>query len=175
MPDAAWSAALTEAIAYADADQVIYHTLELWHPTFTQPLYCVRDNGSLDARIEAGAERNAGEVVTFVGIKFDFIPPDLTATAVPQCTVEIDNVDPSIGGLILAASRTTQPVTLIYRMYLDSAVDSGPENDPPMQLELQNVTITPFRIRGTAGFPSLHNRKFPFEDFTLARFPGSAL
>ncbi len=174
MPDPAWSAALTEAIAYADATQVIYHTLELWHPTFTDPLYVVRDNGSLDARIEAGADRNAGDVVAFVGVKFDFIPPDLNATAVPQCTIEIDNVDPTIGGLILAASRTLDPAVLIYRMYLDSALDAGPENDPPLQLEVQNVTITPFRIRATAGFPSLHNRKFPAEEYTLARFPGLA-
>lgn len=174
-PEFGWSEAMKEAMAYADATQVIYHTLELWHPTFSEPLYVVRDHVALDARIEGTADRNASDIVTFAAVKFDFVPPEMTAAAVPSCTVEIDNVDASIGGLILAACRTTDPVTLIYRAYLDGALDSGPENDPPLQMELQTATITPFRIRGTAGFPQLHNRRFPAQQYTLARFPGLAL
>ena len=58
MPDPAMSAALAEAYASAPVDQVIHHTLELWHPAFSAPIRVVRDFSAIDARIEAGAARN---------------------------------------------------------------------------------------------------------------------
>jgi hypothetical protein len=66
MPDPTISDALAEAYASAPSDQVIYHTLEIWHPAFTLPIRIVRDYVALDARIEAGAVRDAGAMVTFV-------------------------------------------------------------------------------------------------------------
>lgn len=36
MPDPTLSAAILEAYASAPTDEVIYHTLEIWHPVFTQ-------------------------------------------------------------------------------------------------------------------------------------------
>ena len=55
MPDPAMSAALREAYASAPVDLVVYHTLEFWHPAFSEPLYVVRDTANLDARKEAAA------------------------------------------------------------------------------------------------------------------------
>ncbi len=172
MPDPALSAAIAEAYASAPVDQVIYHTLELWHPAFTVPIRVVRDFIALDARIEAGAARDAGAVVTFVGFAFDIVPPDQTTTGVPQCVIEIDNVDRQILAQIDQAVQTAEQITVIYRAYLSDAVLDGPENDPPMELTMISVSATPFRIRATAGFPDLVNLRFPKLDYDLETFPG---
>jgi hypothetical protein len=172
MPDPALSAAIQEAYASAPINQVIYHTLELWHPSFSAPIRVVRDFSTIDARIEAGATRNAGEIATFVGYAFDVVPPDQTTSGLPQCTIEIDNVDREIGAQIDAATLTGDQITAIYRAYLSDALDDGPENDPPVELTLITVSATPFRIRATAGFPDLLNLKFPKLDYDLETFPG---
>ena len=172
MPDPALSAAIAEAYASAPVDQVIYHTLELWHPAFTVPIRVVRDFTALDARIEAGAARDAGAVVTFVGFAFDIVPPDQTTTGVPQCVIEIDNVDREILAQIDQAVLTAEQIRVIYRAYLSDAVLDGPENDPPMELTMISVSATPFRIRATAGFPDLVNLRFPKLDYDLETFPG---
>ena len=98
MPDPALSAALQEAYASVPDGQVIFHTLELWHPAFASPIRVVRDHAPIDARIEAGAARNAGLVVTFAAYAFDVTPPDQTTTGLPQCRIEIDNVSREITG-----------------------------------------------------------------------------
>ena len=51
MPDPTLSAALKEAYAIAPTDEVIYHTLELWHPAFSAPIRVVRDYTNIDAMI----------------------------------------------------------------------------------------------------------------------------
>ena len=172
MPDPTLSDAIREAYASAPVDQIIYHTLELWHPAFSTPIRVVRDFNSLEARIEAGAARDAGSVVTFVGFAFDIIPPDQTTSGVPQCIIEIDNVDRTILSQIDLAVQSAEQITAIYRAYLSDALLDGPENDPPMELMMISVSATPFRIRGTAGFPDLINLRFPKLDYDLEVFPG---
>lgn len=172
MPDPTLSAALTEAYASAPIDEVIYHTLEIWHPTFSVPIRVVRDFAALDARLEASAPRDPGDVVTFTAYAFDLVPPDQTTSGLPQCAIEIDNVDPEITRQIDAASSSTDQITAIYRAFISDALDDGPENDPPVELTLITVSATPFRIRATAGFPDLLNRKFPKLEYDLETFPG---
>jgi Domain of unknown function (DUF1833) len=172
MPDPALSAAIQEAYASAPVDQVIYHTLELWHPAFSAPIRVVRDFNAIDARIEAGAARDAGAVVTFVAFAFDIVPPDQTTSGVPQCVIEIDNVSREILAQIDLAVVSAEQIKAIYRAYLSDALLDGPENDPPMELTLISVSATPFRIRATAGFPDLVNLRFPKLDYELETFPG---
>lgn len=172
MPDPAMSAALREAYASAPAAGVIFHTLELGHPSFTAPIRVVRDRVPLDARIEPSAAWTPGAMATFIPWAFDLVPPDLTATAVPQCTVEIDNVSPEITAQLLGVLGAGQPVTCVYRQYLDDSLDLGPEYDPPLLMQLKLASVTPLRIRATAGFPDLLNMAFPRLAYGLDRFPG---
>lgn len=172
MPDPTLSAALAEAFASAPVGQVIYHTLELWHPAFSLPIRVVRDLVALDARIEAGAARDAGAIVTFVAYAFDVVPPDQTTSGIPQCVIEIDNVSREILVQIDLALVAAAPIIAIYRTYLSDRVLIGPENVPPMELTLTTVSATPLRIRAVAGFPDLLNRRFPFLDYDLETFPG---
>lgn len=172
MPDDTLSLAIKEAYASAPSNLVIHHTLEIWHPNFTTPIRVVRDHVDLTAKLESSAPRNAGQYVTFVGFAFDVVPPEVTHTAVPQCVIEIDNVDREILAQIDQAVQTAEQITVIYRAYLSDAVLDGPENDPPMELTMISVSATPFRIRATAGFPDLVNLRFPKLDYDLETFPG---
>ena len=172
MPDPTLSAAIKEAYAVAPTGDVIYHTLELWHPVFAVPIRVVRDYADLSARIEAGAARNAGAMVTFVGYAFDVVPPDQSAQSLPQCVIEIDNVSREILAQIDAAIFETDPITVIYRAYLSSGLATGPENLPPLEMTITQITATPLRIRATAGFSNLLDRRFPALDYNLETFPG---
>lgn len=174
MPDPALSAAIREAYATAPVNEVIYHTLELWHPAFTHPVRVVCDREALDARIEATAARNAGEIATFIAFAFDIQPPDQSSEGVPQCTIEIDNVSGEIIEQINLANTRPEPIVAIYREYLSSALDDGPENDPPMELSVISATADAFRIRAVAGFPNLINKRFPNRFYDLETFPGLA-
>lgn len=171
MPDPNLSEAIKEAYASAPSDEVIYHTLEIWHPNFTQPIYVVRDFQDLNATKEATAARDAGTEVTFVGFAFDFIPPETDRGGIPQCVVEIDNVSREILANIEAAMGSTETITVIYRAYLSSDL-SGPENDPPLELTIHSITADPFKVRAVAGFGSLANVKFPRLEYSSEVFPG---
>lgn len=174
MPDPALSEALREAYASAPVNQVIYHTLELWHPVFTTPIRVVRDVRALDARIEASAARNAGELVTFAHYAFDVVQPDTVTESLPQATIEIDNVGREIIAQIDEAIIAGAPIVVIYRQYLSDTAEDGPENDPPLQLTLIKVSATSTRIRAVAGFAMLLDRKFPRLEYDLETFPGLA-
>lgn len=171
MPDDTLSAAIKEAYASAPSDGVIHHTLEIWHPAFTVPIRVVRDHADLTATLEASAPRNASEAVTFIGYAFDIVPPDVTNSAVPQCVIEIDNISRDIMAQFDAAVHSPSPITLIYRAFLSDDL-SGPENDPPLAMEILSISVDAFRIRATAGFGDLSNKRFPGLDYTAETFPG---
>ena len=93
MPDSTLSQAIMEAYAAAPSDVVVYHTLEINHAAFTQPIYVVRDNADLEADLEDG-----GGTVTFVRFAFDLVKPEvspagatvLAEQAVPRAEVSGD-------------------------------------------------------------------------------------
>lgn len=174
MPDPSLSDAILEAYASAPVADVIYHTLEIWHAAFSVPIRVVRDYQPLDARLEAGAPRNPGALVTFVDYPFDIQPPEQNASSVPQATIVIDNVDQEILAQIDAAVVSSTPITMIYRAFISGRETIGPENEPPLELTVLTLSATPLRITATAGFPNLLNRKFPAGEYTLDRFPALA-
>jgi hypothetical protein len=169
--DPALSEAIKEAYASAPADEVIYHTLEIWHPNFTQPIYVVRDFEDLNATKEPDAARDAGLEVTFVGFAFEIVPPEVDGQGVPQCVIEIDNVSREILANIEAAMGSMESITAIYRAYLSSDLTS-PENDPPLELTIMSISADAFRVRAMAGFGSLANTRFPKLDYSAEVFPG---
>lgn len=171
MPDSTLSQAIKEAYASAPAASVILHTLEIWHPNFTVPIRVVRDTVTLEATLEAGAPRNAGELVSFVGYAFDITPPDVEHSSIPQCVIEIDNVSRDILAQFDLALGDINPITVIYRAFLSDDL-SGPENDPPLTLTIMSISASVFRIRATAGFGDLTNKRFPGVDYTAEVFPG---
>jgi hypothetical protein len=166
MPDSTLSQALAEAYAAAPSDVIIYHTLEINHAAFTQPIYVVRDHADLIADLEDG-----GGTVTFVRFAFDLVKPEVSVTGIPQCTVEFDNVSREILANVQLAMADTSPISITYREYISTDL-SGPQNDPPLTMTLSNIKADVFRVRATASFGDLNNRRFPTEEYTGERFPG---
>jgi hypothetical protein len=171
MPDSALSQAIKEAYASAPANVVIYHTLELRHPAFTAPIRVVRDYEDLTATLEATAPANPGASVTFTRFAFDFTKPEVSASGVPQMSIEIDNVDRSIVANIEAALGTADLVTATYREYISSDL-TAPQNDPPIHMTIMSINATVFRVKAVAGFPDLMNRRFPTTEYDSETFPG---
>jgi len=171
MPDSTLSQALKEAYASAPTTQVAYHTLELYHPAFTAPIRVVRDFVDLSATLESTAPRDASQTVLFVGFAFDIVPPEVSATGVPQCQITIDNVSREIVSNLELAISSNQPITVIYRLFLSSDL-SAPQNNPPMTLTVISMTADVFKVTATATFGDMVNRKFPSQMYTLDTFPG---
>lgn len=171
MPDGTLSEAIKEAYASAPSNLIIYHTLEIRHPSFTQPIRIVRDIVDLVATLEADAPANPGETVTFVRYAFDFIKPEVNSNGVPQMQITIDNVDRIIGASIEGALGSTDLVEVTYREYISTDL-TGPQNDPPITLQVMAVTVDMFKVTATCGFPDLMNRKFPTVEYTSETFPG---
>ena len=173
MPDSTLSQAIKEAYASAPA-AIIYHTLEIYHPSFTVPIRVVRDNATLSAKLEATAPRDASTIVDFIGYKFDITPPEISTNGTPQCTVEIDNASREILAQIEAAVNggSQELITMCYRAFLEGNLTVGPENNPPLTLTVSDINANVFRISATAGLPNLANKRFPSLDYTSEGFPG---
>lgn len=170
MPDATLSEAIKEAYASAPRSRgIVHHTLEIHHPAFVAPLRVVQDWRELTATLEAGAPRNGGEAVTFSGYAFSVVPPEVAITGFPTCVIEIDNVSREILANIELAMESTELIQVIYRVFLSSDL-SAPQNDPPLTMTIFSIDATPMRIRATAGFGDLNNRKFPTMVYTAGEF-----
>jgi len=171
MPDSTLTQAIKEAYASAPAGVVIHHTLELWHPAFTQPIRVVRDYADLTATLEATAPRDPGAAVTFVAFAFDFTKPEVSSSGVPQITITMDNVDRAIVANVEAALASTELVSVIYREFISTDL-SAPQNNPPLQMTILSVTADVFKVTATAGFTDLQNRRFPTLEYSAEVFPG---
>lgn len=171
MPDSTLSQALREAYASVPEGEVVFHTLELWHPDFTAPVRVVRDFQDLQARLEPAAPRQPGALVDFVAFAFDAALPEVSPDASPTLTLEMDNAGPELMAQIERAAISTQPVEVIYRQYLASDLEA-PQNDPPLTLQVLSIRATPLRVTVRCGFADLANRRFPARSYTAAEFPG---
>ena len=170
MPDPTLSDALAEAYASAP-DVPTVHTLEFRHETLTEPIRLALWNSAWTAYLEADAPANPGEEVTFAAYRLDFKKPKISSDGVPVMSITIDNISRVIGEALGAATQSASPVQMTYREYLPNDT-SGPQNDPPIHMEILSVTCDVFRITAQAGFPDLLNRKFPTLEYTAEEFPG---
>lgn len=171
MTDLAMSQALAEAYASAPSAEVILHTLELRHPSFTQPLRVVSDHATLLARLEASAPVDPGIYVYFAPFSFRFRLPDVQSTGMPELEIEIENVSREVLTYIDLAAQSTDLIELTYRPYLASDT-YAPQMDPPITLVLHDVEADVFAIRARASFGDYGNRRFPGETYDAQRFPG---
>lgn len=201
MPDPALSEAIKEAYAAAPSDTVILHTLEIRHPTFTQPIRVVRNFPNQDtwvnlggagvqavldamdaedrelvglvARLEADAPEDAGQLVAFIALAFDLDLPPVDNIPVPEITLTMDNVGREITDALDAAATSQDTIEVTYRPYLSTDIE-GPQMDPPMTLTLSDVEADPLRVTGRARMLDIGNKAFPSIVYTAKRFPGLA-
>lgn len=175
MPQTVWSTAIAEAYAFAPSDVVILHTLELSHIAFADgPIRVVLNTEDIQARIEATAQLNANQVVTFLRCRFDFTLPPITEDAAPEIVIAIDNVDRRILKNVELAVDQSDPITVIYRPYLSNDLLAGPHMNPPLKMEIRTIEGNQFRVTARATIGDISNRVFPSTEYTGTRFPGLA-
>lgn len=172
MPDTTLSAALAEAYAVAPAGDVVLHTIELTHASFSTPLRFVRDVADAQCMHEATAPVNPSTVVTYTGMAFSLRLPDVRTDGMPTMQLEVDNTGREIMEQLELAAASTSPISVRYRAYLASALGAGPQNSPVLTMEVQGVTITLTRITLECGFLDLLNRRFPSVDYSADIFAG---
>lgn len=173
MPDFTLADALAEAYASAPSSEVILHTLELRHSSFTSPIRVVRDHADFTATLEADAPEDPGAEVTFVAFAFDFVLPDVQRSQSPEIEISLDGISGELVAYLDAAAQSESLIEVTYRPYLASDT-SGPQMDPPLTLVIRSVSADIFRVRARAGYADLANRKFPGETYDTERFPGLA-
>jgi len=171
MPDSTLSQAIKEAYAVAPNNSVAYHTLEIYHPSFTTPIRVVRDFVDLSARLESTAPRDASTYVTFVGYAFDFVLPEVSTGGVPQLQITIDNVARDIMAGLEQAVTTSTPITVIYRLFISTDL-TAPQNNPPMSMTIISISADVFKVTATATFGDMVNKKFPTVLYNIETFPG---
>lgn len=170
MSDTTLSEAVKEAYASAPSDEVILFTIELNHPSFTQPLRVVRDSKKLVARLEPDAPQNGGEEVEFAPYAFDLKLPDIDEYGKPELTISIDNIGRELIWYIEQALKTRRKIDVIYRLYLESDL-SCPQNNPPMMMQINTISANAKSINMVAGFADLSMKAFPKKNYTLEQFP----
>lgn len=171
-----WNAAWEEAEASPAPGYVVYHTLELQHPAFTEdgeefPVRVVNGaNEEVELGIEAGADFNAGENVMFEPVAFDADSPEIGQAKVPECKLTIDNVGELIMPYLEEAVGYKANMKVIYRQYRSD--DPTVPCYGPTEFLMKIISASGTRLSGTARLEDLNNRKFPNLFYTIQKFPG---
>lgn len=162
------SEALQEA--YASANAVELHTLEIRHPGFTQPIRLVQSHRDHVLTLEADAPANAATAVTFVGASFGIEMPTVDENGQMRTRVTFDNVSAEIEDQLGPAVTLAQVAEITYRCFLD--LDTSAPQLPILHMEVFDVSAGDMTIEAVCGFGNFSNQPFPREDYTRKRFPG---
>ena len=177
-----------EAYANADDTRVMLYTLELNHPSFTQPLRIVADNDSLTAEIETG------DTVEFTPFFFSIKRPPISEEPDPSLQITVDNVSGFMTPYLDLASRSGDSIHVVFRPYLVEEVEGEKlkaESEEHTSLDFQpstlnqtitrlsaiklairNASATMTSVTLTAAHINPANLPFPKENYTSDRFPG---
>lgn len=177
MPKDDLSAVQKEAYIQVSSHLTTLHTLEIRHPSFTAPIRVVRDQRDLTARLEADAPVDGNAYVTFTGLWFTFVPPEINEDPNPTFTVMVDNVTHILTPYLEVASATTTPIEVTYRMYSWNFITEGlNESDypsaEPLHMEVFSASSSGHTVSFQITMVPISNRPFPFEKYTPDRFPG---
>lgn len=164
MPNPALSAALQEAFALAPSARVVLDTIEVRQADVQPPVYLVRAAREIQARLETG------ETPTFQPVGFRLTLPAENTEGVRVLTVTFDNVGRELLEFVRTAKESPVPVEMVYRPYLSDDLFT-PQMNPPLQMYLRDIQITPKTLTGRATFMDLMNLRFPNELYTRDRFP----
>ena len=167
---AEFSQALAEAYA-TQTQALLYNTLEISHPSFTQPIYLVQGYDNVMARIEDGAENNSGQVVEFVAGAWDFVLPEIAEGVMPQLKLTLGNVSREVTKYLQLAAQNPSPIKATYRPYTEDTLLIGPQIDPPLTLEITDATADAYQVTTTANMEDIFNAKFPSKVYKQSTHP----
>jgi len=129
-----------------------------------EPIYMV------DARVPytVTLENDVEVEMEPVPIKMSF--PGQSSQGAQELMFAIGNVDQRIGKWINAIKKYEAPVIVRYRPYLENDL-TAPAMDPPMKLEVSDVTRNSLQVTARAGVADIINLVFLRELYSRRRFP----
>lgn len=172
-----FSEALKEAYASNPVGEVILETLEFIHPSFVDEdgnpdsVRLVRDYQDVFATLEATAPVKPGQLVQFMAFPFDVTLPGFEEAQTPEMMITVDNAGRELTAQLEAATASQQPIIVIYRPYLLTDL-SGPQMDPPIQMNVLRATADLNKVQFTASLDDVTNVPFPRRQYTPDDFPG---
>lgn len=156
--------------AYASANAVQLHTLEIRHPYFTQPIRLVLSHRNHTLTLEADAPLDAATPVEFIGASFSVEMPAVDENGQMRMRLTIDNVTGEIEDELGPAVQQPNVAEITYRSFLD--LDTSAPQLPILHMEVFEVSAGDMTIDAVVGFGNFSNTAFPREDYTRQRFPG---
>jgi hypothetical protein len=168
-----YSAAIKEAYASCPAHLVELSTVEIYHPSWSDPVRLVRDRANLVATLEATAPNNPSQSVTFTAFPFDFQLP-AKGEGRQELRLRVSNASrllmPALEEMDLSDA---DPVRVIYRPYLSNDL-SEPAINPPLSLVVRGITADVQAVTVSCGYADFANRRFPRTLYRIEDFPGLA-
>ena len=161
------SAELAAVYATAPIDRYYIETLSLEHPAFENGIrFLTNHNGGWVG------DMGDGVIATYQYAPFVAVPPTDADQAAVTLNVAIDNAGKTLmEELENLASIPSQPIKVVYRVYLSSDPQTL-QNDPPLTLSVASVTATQDVISFSATLTNLRNMPFPSVLYTTKLFPG---
>lgn len=158
--------ALVEAYAIAPADVIHLHTLELWHPNMSEPLYLVQGYFHKEFRLKPD-----GPLIPFRACAFNFTLPATDDGGLQELTLTIDNANNRVSDFCESAmDNFPAPVTVFYRPFLSTDLET-PLMNPPLRLFIRHADISEAQVTARAAPADFLNMKFPTEIYSSPRFP----
>lgn len=156
--------ALVEAYAIAPSEVAYLHTLELSHPSMSEPLYLIQGFFNKQLKLESGATKE------FRACAFNFTLPATDDGGLQELNITIDNADNRVSDFCESAMDFPAPVEILYRPYLSNDPNT-PLMNPPLRLFLLGVTVSEAQVSGRAVPVDFLNLKFPTQLYDSVRFP----
>lgn len=164
------SAEMQAAYNTAPAGAVIYHTIEINHAEFDDPVRLVANSeDDLTATLEATAPVDAGDEVVFSAVPFTFIEPGFGDDGPTPAKVKISNVSGQIAAIMKLTRAGDSAVTIIYRSYRSGYLTSP--GQVIAGLELKEVSIRAGFAEGDIAFPDIETQNFPAVVYDVDNYP----
>lgn len=160
------SQALKEVYASAPATQRYVETLSFSHSLFSQTYYLTNDNQNWTFLLETGVSK------TFVVMPFKIVLPKNDGKGNQDMNLTLANIGRElIDPLEAAIALPSEPVSCVYRVYLDQA-STTPQNSPPLTLKITGFEVTREAVSAMATRSDVLSRAFPYNFYKLETFPG---
>ena len=152
-------------------DQVLYTTIELYHPDIGVLRYVTGQQFDKQFTLEADAPRNPGELVTFQAVAFDAPEPEQGEDGEVSLDIQFGAVGIDVKPKIkqITDPGWQQPLEIIWRQFLSDI--TGPQ--VVLEFEAETLTLQDLSA-GIRAQQVNQSARDVAELYTTDRFPGLA-
>jgi len=162
-----YSDAIKEIATLSPSNAVMLETLSIWHNAAGGiNLVNARQDYTLYA------ETTGTNWVSYRASSFALSLPESSIDGTQFLNLTVPNINREASDFLNRIPvATTEPAKVIYRVYASDDLTKRPQNDPPIELTLTDISITLTSASARCAFKSIINQKYPNEYYTLDKFP----